>query len=179
MASPYRAINILPDPSILDIDINVGDWPRVDKYADTSFKETVSLVVLSKKYKVPGSEAVLHNQDREICRAALIEVKKIEQFLNATASLVTLNAIVPHGRIYTHTDPGDFFIKHHRVHLPLQTSAGAVMTVDDVEFHLERGVFCEIDNVRPHSVVNNSDEYRVHLIIDLLPNETEFSNTVS
>lgn len=170
MTSPYRAINILPSPSILNIEINVDDWPRTDKYADTSFKETVSLVVLSKNFNDPNSERKLHNQDREICRVALDEVAKIEQFLNATASLATLNAIVPHGQIYTHVDPGDFFIQHHRVHLPLQTSAGAVMTIDDVEFHLEHGVFCEIDNVRPHSVVNDSDDYRVHLIIDLLPN---------
>jgi hypothetical protein len=84
------------------------------------------------------------------------------------AMFVSLSA---HEMVEKHTDNGDALRKVHRCHLAIKTNRDVIFTIDEVPFHFSEGELVEINNIRPHYVANNSDENRIHLIVDLLEKE--------
>ena len=57
----------------------------------------------------------------------------------------------------------------HRIHIPIITNDQVIFHIDKIPFFLEEGKVYEINNQKLHSVENNSNFDRVHLIIDILP----------
>jgi hypothetical protein len=55
----------------------------------------------------------------------------------------------------------------HRIHIPLKTNSNVLFTVGKETINMKEGEMWEINNSNEiHGVKNNSDEDRVHLIID-------------
>lgn len=84
------------------------------------------------------------------------------------AEVISMN---PRSRIRTHKDRGDALYLARRFHIPLKTNKDTFFVVEGEKFFLEQGKIYELNNSRYHGVRNNSDEARIHLIVDLLPNE--------
>ena len=69
--------------------------------------------------------------------------------------------------IRRHKDMGPITAKTHRIHVPICTSEKCIFTVGDTSMSLPSGQIWLIDNVGEfHSVSNNGDSPRIHLIID-------------
>lgn len=98
-------------------------------------------------------------------------VKDLEQ--KNDGKLVNFEIVSLHGncRIRTHRDRGDFVYYGRRIHVPIITNPQALFTVAGDEIHMEKGKAYEINNAKWHSVINKSSEERIHLILDILPNE--------
>lgn len=77
----------------------------------------------------------------------------------------------PNSNILPHKDGGDSLLEVNRTHIPLITNSQILFTVGNVTKNLKVGEVWEIDNSNIHSVVNNSNECRVHLIVDYLKND--------
>jgi hypothetical protein len=73
----------------------------------------------------------------------------------------------PHGDIGMHPDSGVFLETCHRIHLPLQTNPKVAYCIEDQEYYWQRGKAYEFDNTRLHGVKNRSDEFRIHLVVNL------------
>jgi len=73
--------------------------------------------------------------------------------------------------IKSHVDGGVMLQVARRVHVPLITNPKVIFNVFGEEKYLEVGNWYEINNIIPHSVVNDSDYDRVHAIIDIMPNK--------
>jgi len=75
-----------------------------------------------------------------------------------------------HGtEIKRHKDKGPITKRSHRIHIPIITNSKCLFTVDNETLHMGAGEIWAIDNVgKFHSVVNNGDIDRVHLIVDLM-----------
>ena len=58
----------------------------------------------------------------------------------------------------------------HRIHLVIITSPSVQFFIDNTPYEFPAGRIFELSNDRFHSVRNNSDRDRVHLIVDILPN---------
>ena len=71
-----------------------------------------------------------------------------------------------HG-IDRHVDGGGSNPYVHKVHLPLETNPGAVLTVDGEDFHLAAGRAWEVNNLAPHGAFNGGEEDRIHLIFEV------------
>ena len=74
------------------------------------------------------------------------------------------------GKIPHHTDAGYSLLHCHRVHIPIITNDEVVFTVGGEELNMQVGEFWEINNGLDHAVENRSDEDRIHIIIDWMPN---------
>lgn len=74
-------------------------------------------------------------------------------------------------KIYKHIDGGPLLHYGRRVHIPLITDKDITFTVQDYTIHMEEGNWYEINNQMPHSVDNPTDIERVHIIIDILPDD--------
>jgi quercetin dioxygenase-like cupin family protein len=85
------------------------------------------------------------------------------------ATLVRLKA----GHSIAEHQDKNFSLTHsHRVHLPIVTNDEVMFTVGSETINMRDGQVFEINNRRMHSVHNNGDEDRVHLILDfVLPGE--------
>lgn len=71
------------------------------------------------------------------------------------------------GDVQLHIDPGTYFQVHRRYHVPLITNDKTIFFSTHEEARMEVGVLCELNNRELHGVRNESDNPRVHLIVDL------------
>lgn len=101
----------------------------------------------------------------------------IERVYEITAQHLRCSAIrqamfarmMPHTNIPKHRDKGPMTAKCHRVHVPVLTNSQCIFSVDTETRHLPKGTIWVIDNVgKYHSVSNEGDVARIHLIIDIL-----------
>jgi hypothetical protein len=68
--------------------------------------------------------------------------------------------------IEPHVDNGYSLMTAKRTHIPIITNSKVTFTVNGETKYLKEGEIWEINNSKVHSVDNNSDEDRIHLIID-------------
>ena len=66
-----------------------------------------------------------------------------------------------------HTDDGSVHPLVHKIHVPLQTSPRATLTVAGATFHLEAGYAFEVNNLAPHGAFNGGGQDRIHFIFEV------------
>jgi hypothetical protein len=76
-----------------------------------------------------------------------------------------------HSGIKPHVDGGVMLQLGRRIHIPLITNSKVIFEVFGEKKYLEVGNWYEINNIIPHSVINDSEYDRVHFIVDLMPNK--------
>jgi hypothetical protein len=71
------------------------------------------------------------------------------------------------GKISRHIDTGKSLSICHRVHIPIITNENVLFEINNEIKNLKEGEMWEINNSEKfHSVVNNSNKNRIHLIVD-------------
>jgi hypothetical protein len=72
----------------------------------------------------------------------------------------------PGGSIPKHMDRNHSLSHGHRIHIPLVSDASVAFSVGSGSRYLKEGEIWEVNNRHEHHVENNSDIYRIHLIVD-------------
>lgn len=82
--------------------------------------------------------------------------------------------------IYPHKDNGDSLSYNKRTHIAVITNPNVTFTVGGEIKYLKEGEIWEINNQQTHSVENNSDEDRIHFIIDynIIKNNKEIKSLI-
>jgi hypothetical protein len=111
---------------------------------------------------------LLYNKYKDVLTLILEELKKHYKFDKYSVFLARLK---PRGVVGAHVDQGNFLTLCHRIHVPLKTNPNVAYVIDDKEYYWEAGNIYEFDNTRMHGVINRSDEYRIHLVVNLYPRE--------
>ena len=70
-------------------------------------------------------------------------------------------------RIDTHVDRAGSNPLVHKVHIPLQTEPGAVVTVSGASTHLAPGYAWEVNNLALHGAFNGGTRDRIHFIFEV------------
>jgi len=122
----------------------------------------------------PGQEVAVVEKNTFYGEASA-ELQAIYKNLEARVGGIVVHSEIvsmnPKSRIRVHKDRGDMLYLARRFHIPLKTNEQAFFTVEGEKFHLSEGKLYELNNVKYHGVRNDSNESRIHLIIDLLPRE--------
>jgi hypothetical protein len=115
----------------------------------------------------------------EVDRAALDETITtpmtalcLRQFGDGILYFCGLAILAPGGVIPRHRDmPHDVDKKawSHHLHVPITHASETEFTIGKQTFTLEAGGVYEINNQKPHSVVNRGSGYRVNLMLDYCP----------
>lgn len=166
-----KKISVAPSPEILTFDLLSLPWD------DWSFRqrnyihhaETKTVPFVWRDIHVHQAEIEEFNHDLDIYPHIMCEVKKVEEFFGAKANRVMLASLRAGGQVYEHYDP-PCLQRVHRLHLPIQTNQKCLFSFDGKPFHLERGVWHEINSTALHSVANKGESDRIHLMIDVDPN---------
>jgi len=80
--------------------------------------------------------------------------------------------LLPYSEIRPHVDKGYSLINCNRVHVPIVTNKQVTVFVGGESLHMKEGEMWEINNATVHAVKNDSNEDRIHLIMDWTPTET-------
>ena len=104
-------------------------------------------------------------------------IEELEQRFNSKVARSML-IILPSGKkISPHPDSGHYLMSVHRCHIPIQTNPEVMFTVGQTTINMQVGQGYEINNSKWHYVSNNGTTDRVHLLIDLLPNNYQYDPT--
>lgn len=117
-----------------------------------------------------GNVNVLRCTDRPLFGeiATLIETAIAPHFPDCAPMRVQL-AELPAGQVIPPHRDGSMLALIHRLHVPLVTNPGVKFFVRGRPFELKVGRLYDLNNVAPHSVRNDGDATRVHLMVDMLP----------
>lgn len=78
-----------------------------------------------------------------------------------------LAKLKPGGHIPPHEDYFNLLLTH-RVHFVIQSNDSCIFTIDGQETIFPEGTCFELNNSKTHSVINNGEQDRIHLICDIL-----------
>ena len=87
-------------------------------------------------------------------------------YLRGAFPRVMLARMTPGGVILPHRDQNPAAKWPHKIHVPLQTNDKVTFFVDEVGYHFEEGEAVEVNNMGVHSVRNEGDTDRIHLIFE-------------
>ncbi len=85
---------------------------------------------------------------------------------------IILTRLSPRSTIAPHQDGGYSMLRSHRYHVALTTNNLVEFEIDGKVQHFAAGEIWEINNRHTHAVRNQSDESRIHVILDyVVPGE--------
>ncbi len=96
-------------------------------------------------------------------------VKDLELMCEGVSGRVLLIKLFANKDVSEHTDRGEYLSAVRRFHIPIITNDLVSYTVNGETINMKEGECWEINNQRSHSVLNNSNTDRVHLLIDIFP----------
>jgi hypothetical protein len=89
--------------------------------------------------------------------------------MDAHLSRATIVRLKPRSQVLRHIDVGSYYFIRNRYHLVLYSSAGSVLTSGDERVRMQAGELWWFNNKEYHDACNESHEWRLHFIFDLLP----------
>jgi aspartyl/asparaginyl beta-hydroxylase (cupin superfamily) len=113
----------------------------------------------------PSRKSVLADRCPKIYRW----LEECAQQLDGELCRATVVRLNPHGKVYRHIDVGEYYKVRDRYHLILRSPGGSEMLCGDERVIFHEGELWWFNNKAPHEAFNHSDEGRIHLIFDLLP----------
>jgi hypothetical protein len=89
--------------------------------------------------------------------------------MDARLSRATIVRLKPRSQVFRHIDIGSYYFIRDRYHLVLYSATGSSLTSGDESVRMHIGELWWINNKQFHEASNDSDEWRIHYIFDLLP----------
>jgi hypothetical protein len=104
-------------------------------------------------------------------------VRSLANWVSTQVNGITLGKMMivnlkPRGIVKPHIDPNTYFEYYSRFHIPFKTNPDVVFHNGSETFleHMPYKHLCQLNNRALHGVINNSEDYRIHLIVDIAVN---------
>jgi capsular polysaccharide biosynthesis protein len=182
LLASYRYFNKMDYPVPLavlraEIMLNSGLWQANLSRQDNIKvqRETQTIFLRSGHKPVPmGISGNDIHPSRETNNAALYPniMALLNDFatkVNGELSRATIVRLKPGGVVYPHIDEGDYYRYRDRYHIVIDSRDGSEMVSGNEKLTWREGEVWWFDNKAMHDAANPSDEYRVHIIFDILP----------
>lgn len=156
-----------------------SEWDLYTKRQESYYthKDTKMFpICLSKELGwVPGTdvEVTQHNRFKtDLANKELEDIFfKLEEYYSGKIIRCEVVVLPANTKIRMHIDGGPLLDYSRRVHVPIITNDRITFTVMENTIHMKESGWYEINNQMRHGVDNPTDIDRVHLIIDILPND--------
>jgi hypothetical protein len=113
----------------------------------------------------------IREPESELYRLVEPIIKDLEKLHNGRVGRVIFPKLKAGKKIDAHVDSGDYLNVSRRHHIPIITNNNVFFLIDNGALNMLEGECWEINNMHLHEVINNSEQDRVHLLIDIIPNE--------
>lgn len=160
----------------LCLNLSQKDWlensSRQKTFELHSFTETFFLADYSLDWLLNTPyEGVLLRPSSELWQEIIPIVKFLEKLQNGRVGRVILPKLKSKGYILPHVDGGDYLVNSRRYHIPIITNEQVFFSVGNECLNMKEGEIWEINNTMIHGVENLSNQDRIHLMIDIIPNK--------
>jgi quercetin dioxygenase-like cupin family protein len=131
----------------------------------SAYSDTIPLIY---NPKIRNAKPVHHIHYERFQRHVDAVIQAALPFIGGTKAVqAMLTRMKPQSTIARHKDRGEVTKASHRIHVPIITNQQCIFTIENDEKHLQAGSVWLIDNTdRFHSVRNDGNEHRIHLIVD-------------
>jgi outer membrane protein assembly factor BamB len=99
---------------------------------------------------------------------ALALMTEFAQEMNCHLSRAAIVRLKPRSQVFRHIDEGSYYFLRDRFHLVLRSSTGSVLMSGGETVRMQAGELWWFDNKQFHESHNESDEWRIHYIFDLM-----------
>lgn len=134
--------------------------------------DTHSILIIFSSYKDPFDPTVqiFNEKNSDVIEIVKPLIKTLENNFDGNIIRFIIAKLKAHKSIIMHDKDGDVdaFRYSRRLHLPIVTDENVEFIIDDERIHFKEGIIYELNNLIPHGVENNSDNDRIHIIIDLI-----------
>lgn len=177
-------------------EINSIDWDYYEKF-DSRSKTSKNLYFATSKTihlrihdvsSIPSDRLTIETFNNTInCvdTELISKFPKIKKLVDYVYTLVNgahlgrimLIKLLPNGEVSDHIDPGSYFLTHRRFHIPFITNNKVTFKgkLGSIPMHMPAGYLCQLNNRNTHSVKNESNEARIHLLIDIETSDNLYS----
>lgn len=164
-------------PLLQEIEANEDAW-----LADTKRQENVPFQRETQTIglRIPVSRNDLQaEQNQESVWSSLskkfpLACKFMQDVANAEGGELSRAVIVrlqPKGNVYLHIDHGSYYLIRNRYHLVLKSEMGSFLMSGGETVKMKEGELWWFDNLQYHQAMNNSENWRIHFIFDVLPHK--------
>ncbi len=176
---PYKKVSEIPLKIIDDIVSSFveEDWHTSDYRKKADNMESTNSIPIFHTEKCINSDPYSNDAIRSIRKYPLYDkyyplidpilqhLKSIYEYRQYAAFFARL---APRSVVGSHVDGNKPFLAScHRIHVPIVTNSEVSYVIEGMEYYWKKGSVYEFDNMREHGVINRSDQYRIHLVINL------------
>ncbi len=90
---------------------------------------------------------------------------------NGTLSRAVIVRLAANSQVYPHIDHGSYYKIRDRYHLPLKSTLNNILISGDEQRIMREGELWWFDNNQHHAAINQSEDWRIHYIFDILPDQ--------
>ena len=174
----FKMIGILTDVEAIKKEIEDNNiwwnWMSVRKKGFASRHTYVDDIVLRFQSLVLEDQPPTNMNDALECVNYFVQAKfpKTMELIKKLAAGKTLGRIMiaslgGGNKITPHSDQGAFCQIYDRYHIVIQTNPLVSFKCEDEEVHMTEGSIWWFDNKRVHSVENNGNMPRIHIVLDI------------
>lgn len=140
------------------------------KYEAHNQTETIPLLVVE-RYGYYGETVGAETKFYLEFQVEILKIKSIieKKYGNGDILGIEIAKLPKKSKVHEHRDSGISLVKNPRIHLVLSTNADVIFKVDGEPKNMRIGELWEINNTAIHSVENNGNTDRIHMIIDYKP----------
>ena len=113
----------------------------------------------------------INNNNSKLWNLTKPVIDELESIHNGKIGKVMFVKLKAKNNIIKHWDSTEYLNVVRRHHIPIITNKNVYFYVDDGVLNMFEGECWEINNMKSHEVINDSNEDRIHLMIDIVPNE--------
>jgi hypothetical protein len=117
---------------------------------------------------------VIECEDNPMYADKFLNVRKLANWVfdkvnGISCGKIMIVNLAQHGKVSLHIDPNDYFEHYSRFHIPFKTNKNIVFHGTDsiIVEHMPYKNLCQLNNRKMHGLTNNSNENRIHLILDI------------
>lgn len=148
------------------------DTSRQDVYATHRDTQSYFLYKTDLKWKLGTEYSCKLDSDNEtLLDLAEPIIEYLEKLHNGKRGNVLFIKLPAKMSIPKHHDDGDYLMVSRRHHIPILTNQKTTFGVVNEKINMKQGECWEINNAKRHYVDNDGNTDRIHLLIDIMPNE--------
>ena len=98
-------------------------------------------------------------------------IKELEKIYDGRIAKCLFIRLPSKKDVKEHKDNGDYLNAVKRCHIAIETNEETFFYVNNEKKNMEVGDCWEINNMKSHYVKNDGETDRIHLLIDILPND--------
>jgi hypothetical protein len=168
----YDVSDILNSVKKINDEWNIYDFRQNRKYSERRNPHLYTNTFVIQYHSFDwnfGDKIISEVKDPAMLDVVSKIVNDLELMCNGVSGRVLLIRLLANRDVSEHTDKGEYLSAVRRFHIPIITNELVSYTVNGETINMKEGECWEINNQKPHSVLNDSDIDRVHLLIDIFP----------